>query len=83
MKEISINKYISLGAVHWYLSQVSGTVVIEGDNGILHFIRLFKEQLEDSDLSVTLRAGRKLWNLADEIEKDSTKEIEEGEVEIK
>jgi hypothetical protein len=75
MKAITIFPYINLGALHWHLSKLSGTVSARGENGILAAIKTFKQRLEEAGLPVTLRAGWKLWQLADEIEKDEKLEF--------
>jgi hypothetical protein len=70
MKEISIFSFIHLGALHWHLARFLGKPDIRGENGVLPALKDFKQQLENAGLPVTIRAGWKLWKLADEIEKD-------------
>lgn len=72
MKEISIRTYIYLGALHWHLVKLNPALVYKarGENGILESLLILKERIDEAGLSVTLRAGWKLWKIAEEIEAD-------------
>ena len=84
MKPISIFLYIHLGALHWNLVRLSGSINdIKGESGVLPALLDLKQHLVEAGLPVTLAAGWKLWELAAEIEKDQKLENISPEMSIK
>jgi len=84
MKPISIHQYIHIGALHWYLVSLPDGEKAKGDGSVSSGLFQLRQELMDFGLPVTVRAGYKLWELADKlgspeypdrVTADDTKEI--------
>jgi hypothetical protein len=67
MERHSIQEYLHIGAMNWYLVQLPSGTMVGGNNGALSTISDLEMCIGRAELKVSHRAGDHLWEIKEEL----------------
>lgn len=67
MEKHSIQEYLHIGAMNWYLVQLPPGTRVGGDKGAVAGISDLEECIKKADLKVSFRAGYELWTILEKL----------------
>lgn len=67
METHTIQEYMHIGAMNWFLVRLPDVVRAKGSNSAYAAIKDFKDNIQKADLTVTYRAGVRLWAILDKL----------------